>query len=172
MLKLLGSTLILGACAGTGWMRSRDLRNRPRLLAGLQASLGVLATEIAFGATPLPEAMIQVSRCSSGPASRLFTVAGQRLREAQGRSAAEVWRSCLDEWLPGTSLEKSDGEELGRLALGLGTAPRDDQLARIHEVKNRLALQERDARELVERMGKVWSYGGALIGSVIVLVIW
>ncbi|MZP28469.1 hypothetical protein GTO91_01860 [Heliobacterium undosum] len=170
--KLVGAALILGAFSAGGLMTSRDLSRRKQILASLQSALGMLATEIAYRATHLPDALEQVSRTASAPVKSLFAEAGRRLREAEGQAASEIWLQSLELWLPATPLQRSDAEELARLALGLGAGPREDQLHRIEEVKNRLACLESEARETETRMAKVWSYGGVLFGAAVVLAIW
>lgn len=172
MWKIIGSILVLGACGGLGWLMAMELRKRPKVLAQLQSALGMLATEISYGSTPLPIALEKVGRSMSEPASLLFNGAGRLLRGAQGSSAAEIWLICQKEWMPKSSLQAIDGEELEQLALGLGEAPRDDQLLRIHQVKNRLSVLESEAREASSRLVKVWSYGGVLTGTAIVLIMW
>ncbi|MDD2421073.1 MAG: stage III sporulation protein AB [Heliobacteriaceae bacterium] len=172
MLKILGALLVLGACGLLGWLRAKDLHSRPRQLAGLQGALGLLATEIGYGSTPLPQAMANVSQGVASPVDRLFCQVAEKLARSQGDPAAAVWRDCLTTWLPGSALHPSDGEELGRLALGLGEAPRDDQLLRIHEIKNRLAGREEAARDQCQKLARVWSYGGVLTGLLIILLVW
>ncbi|MBM7867914.1 hypothetical protein GTO89_09510 [Heliobacterium gestii] len=170
--KLVGAALIVGAFSAGGFMTARDLRRRKQILASLQSALAMLATEIAFRATRLPEALAQVSETAGSPVKALFAEAGRRLREAEGQAASEIWLLAVEEWLHTTPLKGSDGEELARLALGLGAAPREDQLHRIEEVKNRLTCLESEAWETENRMGKVWSYGGVLFGAAVVLAIW
>ncbi|KAB2951670.1 hypothetical protein F9B85_11600 [Heliorestis acidaminivorans] len=172
MWKLMGSVIIIGACSSVGLWMASELHRRPKILAQLQSSLSGLATEISYGAIPLPQAMEQAGRISGAPADLLFQGMAYRLRQNQGSSAQEIWIKCLQDWLPRTALNKKDGEELERLALGLGTAPKEDQLRRIEEVKARLAWLEKEAREEGARLAKVWSYGGILTGSAIVLVLW
>ncbi|ABZ82894.1 stage iii sporulation protein spoab [Heliomicrobium modesticaldum Ice1] len=170
--KLVGAALIVGAFSAGGFMTARDLRRRRQILASLQSALAMLATEVAFRATHLPEALVQVSRTAGPPVNALFAEAGNRLRRAEGQAASAIWLQSVGDWLPRTPLHPSDGEELARLALGLGAAPREDQLHRIEEVKNRLAYLEQEARERETRMAKVWSYGGVLLGAAVVLTIW
>ncbi|MCW2277323.1 stage III sporulation protein AB [Heliophilum fasciatum] len=173
MLKLVGALLILGTCAGVGGWQAWRLRARPRLLAELQAALALLATQVGYGAVPLPEALEAVgSGVPAGAAGRLFTEAGQQLRQAQGEPAAKLWRRSVEKWLPETVLLPEEGEALMRLALGLGEAPREEQLRSIYEVQRRLQALEVTARDVSERMTKVWSYGGVLTGLAVIVTIW
>ncbi|QGG46561.1 stage III sporulation protein AB [Heliorestis convoluta] len=172
MWKIIGALLILGACSSAGLWKAAELHRRPKILAQLQSSLSALSTEISYGAVPLPQAMEQAGRISGEPTSQLFLDMAQRLRGSQGRGADELWSESLQAWIVNTALQKKEGEEIERLALGLGSAPKEDQLLRIEEVKKRLEWLEKEAREDCQRLAKVWSYGGVLAGAAIVLVLW
>ena len=164
----LGAVLTMAATGGFGLLLARQLRRRPQDLAALQAALSCLRTEVEYGRTPLPEALV---RAAAGPPAvrGLFSGAAARLQAERGATAAEAWTEALAEaelrsaWSPeDTALIRWLGEQLGR-------SDTSDQVRHIEGCLRRLRAAEAEARRGLERRVRMWLYLGVLAGAGLVL---
>lgn len=172
MWKIAGAALVLSACSIAGFSLANQLRSRTRELADLQFGLILLEAEIRHGSTPLPEALESLLDQVSPQVGNLFNIVRRKLVSGSSFSGGQAWTMALDEWSSTTNLEKKDLKILEKLSPGLGMAPMDEQLKRIHMVIQRLAAAELEARDQQLKNGKLWSYSGVLVGMVLALIAW
>jgi stage III sporulation protein AB len=97
MLKLLGAVLVIGAAAIFGFVQATHYARRPRQIRQFIGALQRMETEIIYALTPLPEALIILSRQCSEPFSSMFRQVAERLSGQQGRSTREIWRDAVQE---------------------------------------------------------------------------
>lgn len=171
LLHWVAAGLVVGGTTCLGQILASGLRRRPDELQALQTSLRVLETEIDYGATPLPEALDRVARCSRGPARELFAAAAAMLGRGDGRGAGTAWAAALCRVEPGTAWSARDVEILLALGTCLGNSYREDQLRHLRLCQERLAAAEAEARDTAGRSARLAQYLGVLSGLALVLLV-
>ncbi len=169
-LKLFAGALVVFATSRVGFGVARGYRDRPRRLRTLQSLLQGLATEIAYGATPLPEAFARLAASSSPPVSRLFQAASTALK-TPGTTAAEAWRQGLDQLTPDSALLTSDLAIIEQLGSVLGLSDRQDQERHLLLAVQQLARAEAQAEDARSSNERMWRYLGVLSGILLVIVL-
>ena len=81
LLQILGGFLTVAACGLLGQALAKALSAREKALATVCHGLALLATEIDYGATPLPQALSQISQKLDGEVGSLFRSAAYRLQK-------------------------------------------------------------------------------------------
>lgn len=168
--KLVASALVVGGTASIGFLTAGALRRRPVELRALQTALQILATEVGYGATPLPRALARVSHAVGGPAGRLCAVAAEELRSGGGGGAHEAWLRALESVFPESAWRRSDLEVLAALAPCLGASHREDQLRHLRLCQERLAAAEEEAWREARERARLAEYLGVLGGLLLVLL--
>lgn len=171
MLHLMGALVVVSAAGMVGLQVAAGYSRRPRQLSALQQSLQLLDTEIMYVATPLPEALKRAGRSGEAAVDRIFTGAAERLEQSRGWSAAEAWQTSLEQEYPRTALNLEDFQVLQAFGQGLGCSDRDEQHKRIAMTSWQLRQGEEKARRDSEKNGKIWRYGGFLLGISIALLL-
>ncbi|MGI6066547.1 MAG: stage III sporulation protein SpoIIIAB [Bacillota bacterium] len=170
MLKLLGALLVIFPCGLIGLVLGRNLARRADELRQLQFALQSLETEIAFAATPLPDAMKSVAGQISGQVSEVFKQTATELVNGQGQTAAEAWCKSLKQKENSLVLNKSDMDILEQFGLGLGISDREDQKKRLTMIRTQLAGREKQAETERQQFQKLWQSLGWMIGFLITLL--
>lgn len=171
MVKLVGAALIVAAFSIYGWNRGQNLARRPRILRELQSALGVLITEIVYGATPLPAALKRLSRMSSPEVAPLFEKVVAHLTSGQGLPASEAWRLGLAEYMKEVPLTPNGSEILIALGADLGASDRKNQQRHLELAIAQLKGEESKAEEVCKKQERMWKYLGPLVGLMIALAL-
>jgi stage III sporulation protein AB len=169
--KIVGSALILGCSSYAGWQVAGRYARRPLELRDLQTALAVLQTEVEYGATPLPEALLAAARAGGPSVGPLFAGTAARLAEGGGITPGEALREAAAEWAPKTALREADLAAVGALAEVLGASGRSDQVRHLALARHRLAAEEARAMEERARYEKLARYMGVLSGAALVLIL-
>lgn len=172
MLKLVGSAIVVAASGLTGIAVAGNYSRRPRELRSLQSALQVLETEIAYGATPLLEAMRLVAVRSDQAAGKLFSGTAALLSHMSGMTASEAWEKSLEFYYPATALKPQDLFILRNLGSSLGVSDREDQIKHLQLAMEQIRRETAAAEEEASRNVKMWSYLGFLGGLMLVLVLY
>ncbi len=181
MLKLAGAALVLAAGAWAGLTIAATYAERTRGLRTWQTALGWLRTEMLYASSPLPEALDRVIRQLDeiGDATGCGRVLGRvraRLESGRGLTGGEAWREALaaegNDPGPGWSLTRSDVALLLEFGQALGTSDREDQARHFTAAVERLAAEERRARQEQDRQERLWRYAGLLMGALVVLILY
>jgi stage III sporulation protein AB len=168
--KLVAGGLVVFACSMTGFTVARNYRERPRQLRALQSALQGLATEIAYGATPLPEAFCSLARTSQPPVADFFRSAAETLQNP-GATAQDAWQRGLTQLRQESALLQSDLSVLGQLASVLGLSDRQDQERHLLLTVQQLSREETKAEEARASNERMWKYLGVLSGLLLVIVL-
>lgn len=172
MLKLLGAAMVVAASGLSGLAVAGSYARRPRELRALRSALQMLETEIAYGATYLPEALETVaSRCDQS-VRPLFKDAGGELAANTGGSAAQIWEKALSGYYPASALKPQDHSILNNLGKSLGRSDCVDQVKHLRLTMEQIAQEASKAEEEATHNVKIWSYLGFLGGLVVVLVVY
>lgn len=170
VLKLLAGGLVVFASSATGFAVARNYRERPRHLRALQSALLGLATEIAYGATPLPEAFARLGETTPTPVAGCFRAAAAALRQA-GVTAEEAWRQGLQRLQSESALLQTDLDILNQLGGLLGLSDRLDQERHLQLAVQQLSRAEVKAEEARSSNERMWRYLGVLSGILLVIVL-
>lgn len=173
MLKWIGATMIMAAGTAYGFAQASRYARRPKELRHLGHALAALESEIVYGLSPLPEALVRVSGVVPSPVSELFAEAVRRMGEsAAERTAGASWSEAVEAVWPTTSLRESEKQSLLSLSPLLGLTDREDQSKHIRLAVSQLRVEEESAREELARYGTMWKSLGALSAALIVILMY
>lgn len=170
-LKVTGAAMVVMASGLTGLAVARNYALRPRHLRDLQAALQMLETEIAYGATPLPEAFVRLSRRIEGPVGKFLARVAAFLADGQGRTAWEAWEAGLQMLRDSSSLIEADLDILRQFGFSLGVSDFSDQVRNLRLCREQLYAEEKKAEEERGKNERLWRTLGFLGGIVVVLII-
>jgi stage III sporulation protein AB len=170
VVRLLGAVLVVTAATGFGLWKAGTYTQRAKELQQLLTSLEMLATEIAYAATPLPDAFRRIGSQVGGKIGHLLQETGSAVQRGDGLTAGEIFCSTLLKWNTALQLTPQDQQILIAFAHTLGNSDRSDQLKHIQLAVTRLSAEAVVAREEQARLGKMWKYLGALTGLAVVII--
>lgn len=170
MVKLLGAAVLVLASGLAGLSVGSSYTRRPRELKSLQTGLKLLATEISYALSPLPEALANVAARAPDEVAPLFRMAAGEL--AGGGSAAGAWQKACARWGEGSSLAPCDLALVNQLGQALGISGREDQLSHLELVSGQLEQQIAQAQEAAAKNTRLWNYLGFLGGAALALILY
>ncbi|MBD2847285.1 stage III sporulation protein AB [Paenibacillus sp. IB182496] len=170
MIKLTGALLILFAGTMIGMFYSARLAARPNQIRQLVHALQRLETEIAYGYTPLPEAMIRTAAGLQPPVSDLLGLAGASAGEGNGQSFQQCWEEAIAVNWPQSAMKEPERLILRRLGTTLGISDREDQQQHLRLALLQLQAEEEAAREDQARYGKMGRNLGILGAALVVIL--
>ncbi len=170
LVKLIASSLILATTTKIGFDVARRYRERPEHLRQLQSVLQGLATEIAYGATPLPEAFSNLASTHSPPAQVMLRAAATSLSQP-GCTAATAWQVGIDALLKVSAITASDLAIVQQLGAVLGLSDRRDQERHLLLAVQHLQREEARAEQERQQNERMWRYLGVLSGLMLVIVL-
>ena len=171
-MKVLGALLVFLACGSLGVMLAFNLTRRQEVLRELQTALQLLETEIAYTATPLPEALPRVAAKTRSPTRLLFAAAHHTLLNTFGAMASEAWSDGVKALARAAPLEEEDLAVLTDFGQGLGQGDRADQVKKLELARAQLRKLEEMAAENRVRQARVWQALGFLSGLTIILLLY
>jgi stage III sporulation protein AB len=171
LLKFLGGLMLISASGLLGIFFSNRLTLRLRELANLRRVMQMLETEVAYGATPLPVALISVSNKTGGLAGCFFKNVAQGLSDRSFYTVREAWNDSAETLLLNSSLRNSDIELIKSFGSILGCSDREDQKKHFQLFYLQLRHQEEAALEEVKRSAKMYRSLGFLLGIAIFVVL-
>lgn len=170
-LKLVGATITLGVSTWIGFQIAARYRRRPEELRRLQTGLALLATEIEYGATPMPAALRSAGQGAGPVIGPLFLAAADHLESGGGITPGEAMAAALDEGAASTCLSPPDLEILRALAPVLGASGRQDQIRHLRLAQERLGGAEVEALAERGRYERLFRYAGVLSGLALILIL-
>lgn len=169
-MKVLGSALILVSGLFLGISCSSRLAARCRELDRLDRALLHLETQISYGLTPLPRALLVSGEVAGG----LVGLAFSKASELVGRRGGMVPSEALEDVLAGAGLGVIGPEARSvilEMAAGLGTSGRSEQVALIEETRQRVRALKESAADDAVRYGRLYRYLGILGAAALVLLL-
>ncbi|WP_239613847.1 stage III sporulation protein SpoIIIAB [Cohnella mopanensis] len=173
MLKFAGILLVLFAGTMIGFLQAAKFAARPRQIRELLHALQRLETEISYGQTYLPEALMRISRLVQQPLSALFAnIAEALMADAaeSGETVRECWQRAINAYWPSTAMKTAEKEALLRLGSTLGGSGREDQLKHIRLTAIQLQAEESSARDDQYRYEKL-SRSLGMLGAALVVIL-
>jgi len=162
--KTILAAMLVAGCAAAGILKAAELRERPRHLRSLQLGVNFLATEIGSLATPLPQALEMAAQATRGPVALLWASAALELDSGAGNPFSVIWEQCAAKMMPYLALEADDWQVLRGIGTFLGRSDRNDQVAQLRLVSEKLAELEHQATAKQERLARLYEYAGWAIG--------
>jgi len=170
-LKTMGICLTIAGFGMWGLGGARRFSRRVTQLRDLRLAMGFLEKEIIFMHTPLTWALERTARFAHPPVSQLFWAASRHLQSKAGVTAQEAWQIGINKLAQTSDLGKKDLALLEVVAPQLGMSDADQQGKFVRLIQEELKLLEDQAAQEVEAGQKIWSYGGFILGAVVVLLL-
>lgn len=170
-LKLIGGTMVIISSSMIGFIIAGNFKNRPNTLRNLQVALSMLESEINYGHSPLPQALISISKKCDKDVARLFDSTAKNLTSRKGLTASEAWEKSLEEFFTNSYITETDYEILMAFGKYLGSTDKQDQIKNIRLALNNLRQQEINSIHEKQKNEKMWKYLGVLSGIMIFLLL-
>ncbi|HEY8418079.1 MAG TPA: hypothetical protein VIK93_08610 [Limnochordales bacterium] len=171
MASQLGAALVLAAAGLLGAVVARTYQERPQVLRALQAALTMLATEITYAATPLPEALRRVARHTPAAVASFFEEVSRALEHNPGAPVGEVWRRAVAA-RRGWCLTAEDEAVLLDLGGYLGRSAAADQERHLRLALAQLSRLQGEAEAQRDAHVRLWRYLGLCAGGCLVLLLY
>jgi stage III sporulation protein AB len=169
--KWLGAFMIIGSTTYLSWQVASRYARRPLELRELQTALALMQTEVEYGMTPLPQALLAATRGTGDRIGSIFRRTADYLAAGTGITAGEAMQVALVETKDETALTENDQAVLLALGSVLGSSGRHDQVRHLRLAMERLAGEESRALADRDRYEKVARYLGPLSGAALVLIL-
>ncbi len=170
-LKTLGVACIIAGFGSYGLMGARRMEKRVEEIKSLRLAMGFLEKEITYLQTPLSIALKRTVHLSIPSVRVLFEESSRFLQDRQGISIGEAWENGLQKLRSSSDLHQSDIEILKAISTQLGSSGIEEQKKLFKLLQEELMIQEENARTHMESGRKLWSYGGFILGSTVVLLL-
>lgn len=168
-LKTIGVALVIAGCGGGGLMGARRIDKRVEQIKNARQAMGYLEKEITYLQAPLSLALEHTAEMTSPPLQILFKESARSLLNRQGTSVTEAWEGALARLRQQADLHEDDLHVLQTAATQLGASGVEQQKQYFLLLQEQLKIQEEKAREKAESERKLWSYGGFILGTTVVL---
>jgi stage III sporulation protein AB len=169
--KAIGTILIISCFGFWGLSGARRIGRRTEQLKDLRFAIAFLEKEIIYMHTPLTLAFKRTADASKEPIAVLFRESSQILQQGTGITAAEAWLTAAQNLQAETDLNNKDLDIIESAAHHLGMSDVSQHQQVLSLVQEKLKIQEEKARQEQAANQKLWSYGGFILGSVIVLLL-
>lgn len=172
MLKVFGASMILVGCFGLGMWYRAEFFGRIRALRMLVNTLELLAGEVRYGRSTLPECCVHVSRYLEDSFQQAFYKIGERMETNEGISFGEVFIEETKTGLQALPLKGEDREAFLRFAIQTGFTDGQMQLRALEQsIETLRAKSEKLERENAEKCRMAVGLG-AMSGLLLLLVLW
>lgn len=170
-LKILGAACIISGFGIYGLLGARGIEKRVEEIKSARLSMGFLEKEITYLQTPLSRALQRTAQLTNPPIRILFAESSQRLQDRQGISIGEAWDLALHKLRTASDLKEEDIEILKAASGQLGSSGIEEQKKFFQLIQEQLKIQEESARGAMASGRKLWSYGGFILGTTVVLLL-
>ena len=171
LIKIIGGLLIVTASGLTGILFSNRLSIRHRELKHLRRFMQMLETEVTYGATPLPAALMNISNKTEGLISNFFVSISESLTERSFYTVRDAWTYAAEAVLAESAFLRADIELIKSFGDILGCSDREDQKKHFELFYLQLKLQEDAAQEEINRSAKMYRSLGFLLGIAVFVVL-
>lgn len=169
--KVLGSFLIIISTSLIGYAYGKSYSERLRNLVYLQQCIKLLETEVIFGATPLPDALMNVYKKGNKKVSFVFREIRSRLLSSKDKSVSESFLEITHILEEDLHLSNEDIQVFLSLGRTLGTSNREEHRKDFKMVISQLKSMENEAREEKDKNEKMYKSLGVLSGIAIVIML-
>ena len=171
LFDIIGGLLIISASGLIGILFANRLSIRYRELKNLRRYLQLLETEVTYGATPLPVALMNISNRTEGIISSFFAAVSQSLTERSFYSVNDAWAYSAEVVFAEAPFTRADTELIKSFGNSLGCSDREDQKKHFSLFYLQLKHQEDAAQEEINRSGKMYRSLGFLLGIAVFVIL-
>lgn len=171
LIKIIGGILIISASGLIGILLSNRLSIRHKELKNLRRYMQMLETEVIYGATPLPAALMNISKKTEGLISNFFAAVSQGLLKRNFYSVSDAWTYESECIFSDSPFQRADIELIKSFGNILGCSDREDQKKHFELFYLQLKHQEDAAQEEINRSGRMYRSLGFLLGIAVFVVL-
>lgn len=171
ILKILGIVFTLGASTALGLYMSSMGRFRLQDLQELKKALLILKSEIEYVSTPLPEAMLNISKRTSGPIAKILLHFSKSLKSSD-KSAYQLWISSIDAHKKETFLKSGDLDIIGSFGKTLGYLDKQMQVETIKYTTDYINTQIAQLQEDNNKSQRMYRSLGVIGGILLLVIFW
>lgn len=160
LLKILGSTAVLLACAGFGFFAAAEVERREKQLRMLRSAFLLIQGDIRYLKSSLPEAFLAAAEREQGDFRELFSSVSERLFAHETESFEQVFCEELRDNFRESALKKQDialleqlGGMCGKMDDTLQAAAFDWYMEQSAQVLAGLSKENGEKTALCRRMG-------------------
>lgn len=169
--KLISSIGIFLASSTIGYLYGHRYSARLVNLIYLKQSIKILETEIVYGATPLPDALLNVYRKGKSDISFIFRDISEDLQSNKRYELINSFSTVVTDMETKLNLKKEDIEMFLSLGSVLGTSDRNDQQKNFNLIFNEIDGLIEDAKAEREKNEKLYKTFGVITGIGIVILL-
>ncbi len=167
----MGIALVIAGFGAGGLLRANKMVRRVSQLRKLRWALNFLEKEMSYNYTPLSSAMYKTYQFSPAPINKIFQECSQYLTEKSGVTGNEALTKALKRVAPSLELYPEDIDLILASSNQLGLSDIYEQKKLLSLLQENLKIQEEKAQNEVNSNQKLWSYGGFILGSIIVILL-
>lgn len=171
MIKIMGVVLIIGGFGCYGLIKASSMEKRIKQIKNIRLAMVFLEKEISYVHSILPDALSKTGRFATYPVNYLFQESAKELKNKNGVLAEEAWIKGLEKLREHSDLNDEDIEILTPVAMQIGVSNSIEQSKFLRLVQEELKIIEENNQEELSSKKKIWSYGGFIVGTMIVLLL-
>lgn len=170
-LKIFFYSCIMIVCSSLGYLYSSNYVKRLENLVYLKGAIKVLETEIVYGATPLPEALLNVYKKSNPKISQIFKDIESDLRNNKRGLALNSFLFVEEKMYKDYFFKKEEIEVFMDLGRVIGSSDRKDQEKNFILVLDQIERLVEEARYERDKNEKMYRNLGVLSGLGIIIIL-
>ena len=171
MIKMVGAVLIIVGSTLGGFVKAHQLAVRPKQIRALIHSLQRLMTEITYGLTPLPDAIRKIAVQTKQPLRFIFATAAEHMTFPNQHTAQESIQAAVHQGWTKTEMKLPEKAVMLELSYSLGMSDRQEQVKHLLLAIQQLVHEEQQAQIDQQKYEKMSRSLGALVGALIVILI-
>ena len=163
-----GALLLILALSGFGFIRTMDLKQRPRELRMMLDAMTLLRNDIVSRTLPLPDALAHVGGTCRGSARTLFISSKDKLGSST-QQFASVWSDQVAQL---SVLSREDRTVLCQLRAHLGQFDAQAQGRAIDACISALKRNEAQASEYANQYSRLYTGLGLTLGAMLAVILY
>ena len=173
LIRIIGMMLTLAASAAFGIYMSNLGTFRRKDLLEIKKALLILKSEIEYIASPLPEAMANISLRVAQPVAGLFDGYATALaNNTAGKTAYELWLDVIEEHKSSSFMKSEDWEVIGNFGKTLGYLDKQMQVDSIRFTMEYIDAQIGELQESNPKNARMYKSLGIIGGILMVVIFW
>lgn len=169
MVRIIGAVLLLSTSSMLGFSASRELKERVRDLEMMVVSFEFMERELKARLPPLQELLRLTSCVTTGCVKLFYLLVISRMDRQQERPFSQLWREAAE--AAQLHITDHDLQILCDAGNVLGRYDAVSQCSALEEMRARLLIALKDAREQKNNMGRVYSTLGIASGALLSIIL-
>lgn len=171
MLKIIGMLLIIGSFTGMGMTQRQQLGGRVNALTAMLTASDLIASELAFRLTGVPDIIRMLARDSRTQTALIFGKMERMIGKDDGLSLTYKWMKAFRQYGTQAGLNAQDVAVLCDMSDFIGKYDADSQKKCLEHSRKRLEHQLEQARSELKSKGTVYRTCCIAAGILLVLVL-